>query len=663
MEKENIKTKLMKRLELNKEEVEALIKTYARENDGKVNIAIIEEEVKDIAKNMLENAGYLNSGEEAAHEILECGKDRQFGAMISLMNSNEEKVARKYLVNWYADNVNLWTQTFYKVAQKMLMKKMEKGIEEYREFEYDVPYGDTYKIAVVFNLEDEMAKFIATEGDKEDFYRFMKTTKLDQNGNLRIKTCPKELTDKIYDSIRQNVQDGKEIRFDRTEIMRGLTSIYKCNGIEDEKKDEIESLYIHTFVQGGMSSQFDRFVLQEMDDKYECIKKYIELCENKNYEELQKFVNEKTFTIVENRAKKMYESFIAEFQDKENIKIDNVVNARNSMNIIQDENFYLGEDKAIFNLINPVSKEIVTVELDGSEYKKIIEIANEKSRKEAEQKMNDAEEKGLGNIKIMRLNKAFSNSHVTWVNSHKGNVIGTVGKNNDSLYLTGGKSEEDGEMHEIKVVVPYYILSENGSYTTLEEIEMDEEQVKRFNREKVETKVDEHSYEYGKIDGFYKCSVLDFELDGVEYHIKNDDWTNNGRYTVLWKGQDENYPDEAIGITSSKSEWARNQSAANREYIIKLASQNPRRLEKLFEESKIKENCCGVFRLRHINTLIEELLEMPTEEELEMEEKAEIIAKLAEEKNQLEGKEEKSEELLKEYEKLAKQKGNKIGDE
>lgn len=54
---------------------------------------------------------------------------------------------------------------------------------------------------------------------------------------------------------------------------------------------------------------------------------------------------------------------------------------------------------------------------------------------------------------------------------------------------------------------------------------------------------------------------------------------------------------------------------------------------------------------------------MPTEEELEREEKIENLAKIAAEKEQLEDTAEKSKELLKEYEDLSKIKGKKIGDE
>ena len=53
---------------------------------------------------------------------------------------------------------------------------------------------------------------------------------------------------------------------------------------------------------------------------------------------------------------------------------------------------------------------------------------------------------------------------------------------------------------------------------------------------------------------------------------------------------------------------------------------------------------------------------MPTEESLEKEEVVEVIAKLANEKERLEDKEVKTEELLKQFEILEKQKGKRVGE-
>ena len=678
---------LMKKYELYEDEAKQLIKAYTKNNNGNWDIIIIEKEIEKVAKKMIESIVEFDNASEVKHELLECGKDRQYVAIISLLGSREKEIADKYLPSWYAYDVNTWTMTFYKVAQAKLKEMLDGGIEKYREFEEDCLYGDTNKVASLFNMEEEFASLIVKEGNKEDLEKFMSTMYITKDGNWKRRICPKRLVSKIFDKIKEAQDENPEdleIPFERDRIMKDLTSIYSCVEFTEEQRSEIEDLYLKSYFTGKLRGHFDNFVYSKMDDKYEAIKKYIELCNEDEGNKFEVFAIEKSSFELKRKVQEKYDEFIKILRQEKELTPSRIEQIRDELGL--DEELCLStstdgtKEFCKTEMLNKTIMQNIDVKIDGKEYRELINIANENSRKIAEKKLEEAAKKGIGNIRLASSYTRERNYQVELAEQKGLNVVGTEGKEQDSLYIVSGKKHRDYMVKDergykpyyMKVVVPYYVMGENGLYTTIEKIEMNDEQIAEFNNAKEFPEVKSHSYQYGKIDGYYNSKVYDFIVEGEQYHVKDADWSNGGRYTVAWKDQDIDHPESAIGITCSHSEWARNQFGVDEEFLIFLISQNPRRFSKFIEENKKDENCCGHFSLNHIDDLLEEIMQMPTEDELERKEIEEIyglpeeveeIYELAQEKEELEEKAEKSIELLQEFENLAKQKGNKIGDE
>ena len=658
MEKVNFEIEQMKR---NEDRIIKLQEAYYKKNNKEIETNKVQRDIEKIAKKMIECAEEFGNGSQIAHEILECGKERQYGAIISLLGEREKKIADKYLPSWYAEDVNDWALTFYNTAKLKLQEMLDGGIESYRDFEEDCLYGDTNKIASAFDMEEEFVNLLVKEGNKSDLNRFMRTMYISKDGEWKGKSCPKRLVSKIFDMVKDAQEKDKKIRFNRNEIMRGFTAIYKCEDLTDKEKEEIEDLYIKAYLDDQIDDTFSKLIIFNIADKLETMKQYIQLYKERDFEKLNEFIEEKTLPEYERKACKLYDQFIEKLQKEDDLTPEKIMAIKEKLKITEDLYISYCEEtnksSCLFEFRNAITGLRDFIELDNNEFEKYIEIANNNSRKEAELKLNDATKKGIGNIQITD----GDNEYIDRIKERKDDIIGAVGKNNDSLYLKGGKINGKRELGDVKAVVPYYIVGKNGNYICIEEMEMSEEQIKDFNQVEMPD-VKEHTYRYGRVDGYYSRAVFDFQINGETYHIKNDDWTNDGTYTVLWKGQDSNYPEEAMGITSSYSEWARCQRGVDNEYVIKLIAQNPRRFAKLIEENQGTQDSCGCFSLSHLESIFKYIAKMPTEEQLEKEEAVEKIAKLANEKERLEDKEVKTEELLKQFEILEKQKGKRVGE-
>ena len=186
--------------------------------------------------------------------------------------------------------------------------------------------------------------------------------------------------------------------------------------------------------------------------------------------------------------------------------------------------------------------------------------------------------------------------------------------------------------------------------------EMTPEQIEIFNHGIKPSEVKKHSYSYAKVDGYYRRRVYDFEVNDEIYHIRDGNWTNGGFYTVVWNGEEENYPDTAMGVTSSHSMWASAQRGVNMQSMIEFIYQNPNRFKELYKQVAGRQNACGLFPSPHIESIIKHVMQMPTEskmKEMQEEQYATEVAKMAEQEAMLEEKAEKVQELLEEYEKVA----------
>ena len=105
MEKQSIRTMLKKNLGLEDYQVKMLIHMYAIRHKRKINPSKIEEDVKFISNCMLQNIPYIYKDYDVAHELLDCGKDRQEKAIYNLLHEDGYKLALEYLPNRYYENV------------------------------------------------------------------------------------------------------------------------------------------------------------------------------------------------------------------------------------------------------------------------------------------------------------------------------------------------------------------------------------------------------------------------------------------------------------------------------------------------------------------------------------------------------------------------------
>ena len=164
---------------------------------------------------------------------------------------------------------------------------------------------------------------------------------------------------------------------------------------------------------------------------------------------------------------------------------------------------------------------------------------------------------------------------------------------------------------------------------------------------------------------------MDFEIDGKKFHIRDADWTNGGGYTIMWPGDEENYPEEGLGFSSSYSEWARAQCGVDKEWLIGAISQNPSRFAKYCNENKRRSDCCGLYPTENIEYIFKTIMQMEPESKLrtrqsEIEESdqsneekafAERIVENATERLDARKKDEAAKELLSEYETQIQEQG------
>ena len=186
---------------------------------------------------------------------------------------------------------------------------------------------------------------------------------------------------------------------------------------------------------------------------------------------------------------------------------------------------------------------------------------------------------------------------------------------------------------------------------------MTPEQIKEFNSKAESVQVEEHCYRFGRVDGYYTRHVYDFNIHGEQYHIKYADWTNGGSYTVVWKGEEKNYPEKAIGLSSSYSEWARDRRGVSLGDTIKFIRENPMRFSEYYDEMAKNCDSCGRFPTSHIERMCKDIMIMQPESKLrEIKERdlqnIEELLKSANDRKNLEEKERKAQELLTEYEQL-----------
>ena len=294
MEK-SIRTELMESFGITKEEAVALIRTYARNHNGQVNLTQIKKDVEHIVDTMIHNVGNVYKDYDIQHELTECGKDRTQEAMRTLMGTPEnEELVESYLINRYANNVGIWADTFYKAAQKKILETLDKGIESYRDLVKQLPYENINRVANTFGIELDVADFLSINGTPEDFQKFMTSTRpLRKNDDIERKGCPKDLSDKIFTELQIEDHYGTLNCFSRDGIMRGLSSIYNATGLTPEEKEKAQNLFIRDFLEHGYEEEFIRLCRTEIPQKFEVMQEYLQMSPDTPWEEKHSFFDEK----------------------------------------------------------------------------------------------------------------------------------------------------------------------------------------------------------------------------------------------------------------------------------------------------------------------------------------------------------------------------------
>lgn len=661
----SVRKDLMEKLGVEKKEVSNLISTYARNHNGQVNVKEIKEDVEKIASSMIYGLGTIYKDYDVKHEILECGKDRQEEAIMSLLLEDEERdLALQYLPNRYYENVDTWAMTFYHTAQKKLSEILDGGIEEYRNFVDELPYENINRVANTFDLENEVAKFLAVNGNQSDFQKFMTDVEPIRNSEkAERRSCPRNISKKLFRELQEEVKENDSVSFSRRDIMRGLSSIHNNKTLTQTEKEQLQDSFIKNSLRGEFDEKFVK--LNRTGVTFDTLKEYLEI-PTASWEEKEKFLTQKVLPISEEKMQKAYDVLLADLDKKSQLdkltpeqiveRLDESAlsqNGKNYISISEDEESK--KAKLLISVPHPVIRnESMDIELDGTKLKEIMDCANSNSLDEANKQLELITQKGIGEASVYngyKLTERFRHSL-------EKNILGSLGEENDSPYVIGGELSRKAGLIDLKVKCPYTVISDNMQLES-EVVDMTPEQVQQFNHKAEPVQVAEHCYSYGRVDGFYNRSVLDFEINGEKYHIKGADWTNGGTYTVIWKGEEKNYPETAIGLSSSYSEWARNQRGVDKSSVIAFISENPKRFSEYYDSHAKNSDSCGLFPTRHIETLCEEIMEMSPESELKGKEiqypEDEFLQKVVDSataRKTLSEKEKDAQGLLKEYEQL-----------
>jgi hypothetical protein len=192
--------------------------------------------------------------------------------------------------------------------------------------------------------------------------------------------------------------------------------------------------------------------------------------------------------MIENLKQKCEETRIMPHDVIDVVRNANIVNnGENCINMKKDEES--GKTKAVLSIAHPVYlKKYQDVELDGEELKEIIELANNNSYEDAQRKLEEITQKGIGKVSTT-CNYAtlarFENRDI------KQDVIGTIGEGTNTPYLIGRKELLNGKIPDFKCIMPYETvyyegIHDDGLGTKFVELEMNEEQVKEFNHKEKE---------------------------------------------------------------------------------------------------------------------------------------------------------------------------------
>ena len=658
MEKKSIRSQLMERLGITKEEAENLIKAYTRSHGGKANVEQMIKDVEKISLEMIGNASLLYRDYDVRHEITECGKDRAERGIRSLVNDEGLlDLAYQYLQNRYYENVHLWADAFYHSSQNQIRFFLSQGIDAYRMFVNTLPNKNIYRTARAFGMEKEIVEFIAENGTVEDFEQFMTDTGYSRNkgGKLDTRKCSKGFCKKVFGSVKEAIKDGEFKGFKREDMLAGLSIISNCKELTDEQKEELKNMYIKNAIRGSIDIGLLRIVAKHnWDDRFDTMKSFIEMNGASN-DEIDEFLDKKLGAEMEEEIKGQYATVVKELEEAKEegnltvTRLGEILDEFGDANVVLERDEKTQEVTLHITTDLPITGNSITVSFDGTKFDEAVKSINQESLETAQEQLQQIVREGIGEVQL------FPITHEPFGFRYPDGTVGKISDGDNSPYAVRMPRRDSvgNGVADYEVRLPYEAIDETFPRVVgRKELKMDDDEIEQFNNHNERVPVSKHSYRYGRPDGTYKREVLDIEIDGEQYHIKVGDY-GRGLYTVVWKGQNSNAPKKAIGLMSPRlSGDALN---VDEESLIEFISQNPRRFKAYYEShEKENHNGTGVFIAERLDRACEDMMKLETESELQPEKDpvSSELAKAVEERNELNARKNAAKKLLEEYRNL-----------
>ena len=631
----SIRTKLMEELHISSKQASKLIKAYARNHSGKIDVNQIIEDIRSLSNKMIYEVGQLDF--DVRHEILRCGKQRQQLAVYNMLGDEEsENLAAQYLLNQYYENVDDWAHTFYSSAQSQIQTILDSEIEHYRDFVSSVPSHNIYRVARAFNMERNIVEFLAKNGTIDDFKHFMSGAN-PSKGKGKVKKYPDFLCEQLFQQIQDSVNEGSFKHFDRAELLKGLSFVHRNSSLTDSQKIELQELFSYQFFRDKIND--DRcynLMRASFPNNFEFIKNFLEVASELNYYEKEELLKQPMCEDMEEEFKSQYSALLEKLDEsleKGELDLERFTTLLNSSGLSQYERIGIysrkeneeleeGEIEIVALATNPVTGKEMYISQDGSRLSEIIGYVNERSKENARNQLERFASGGRGEISAKALPYYDSRFRNPSEYAKNNGIIAALTDDEHSPYVVGGMPK--GELlSPIEVVVPFKQINPMFPFIRISSEEtMSPEQIKRFNHQAEPVDVQTHSYRYSRVDGYYSNVVYDFNMNGETYHVKRGYWPNSGSCTVVWKGEEKDYPDEGISIlVDGRGEYARNQAGVPPLTLIQWIAETPRKFSRYYDENCGIMSCVGTFPSETMQRVCHRMLALPRESDLQQLEK------------------------------------------
>lgn len=624
MRNKSLVKELMRNLKIRKREAVALIGQNILKDESADKII---EDMNYISMSVIQNASkkyvkpkYSNKSENSDNKIVYSLVGKEYYDKFFSYLKNMSEVHNSI-------EVDLLSNCIQSLAVRKIYERLNGKIEDYRKFVNELPNKDIYNLAKTFNLGDNVIKYIAKNGNEKDFHDYMTSTILRNDDSVEaVNTCSKELSDKIFNNLKAELEKNGSVYFNKEELLNSLGYIDNCKKIAEADKEQIKDLCIKSLLDGRNVHEQSRFLKSKLTSGEE-VKEYY-----------QNFMNDRGYSYLINKegeySDKVYDSMIEELEkgglDLSAKEVMKIISKCGEFDMEFDDYYGINED--VFKTKNRFFKDKRFYETYyGSRLEEILSKLEENEKAKAEKINEELAKKGIGELRLTKDGKyMIDNNEVELCSDNleydKINDIG-IGKKCKYYY--------DG------IIIDNYV-------------DMTSEQRREFNNKNKANNINKRTI-CKDINGEQIIdNVTDFEVDNERYHLGNFGLDKNFRYSVFWKEQnDKEYPDEAVGILDTQEE-------INEDSLISFIAQNPQRFSQLYNNNKSRINSDGKYNCIDYRELFNEIISMKPESKLlksKMKNDEEILENLVscvETKKMLVQKEKQAKELMREYEEFAK---------